>query len=197
MTFSKWTWRIALCLLIVAFILLGTILVLRRHGRADIAEGQTHPSMVVESASFSNGNNVPRRFTCGGAGLSPEIHWSSPPSGAKSLAIVMDDSDTPFGFVHWLVYDIPVETHAIAEGTSSQATLPLGAVEGMNSAGTLGYTGPCPPGTKSHHYVFRLYALDVPLDLPPGKTKEQLAAAVKEHVLAEGQIIGLYGRASE
>ena len=153
--------------------------------------------MIVETSSFSSGDNIPKRFTCDGAGLSPEIHWPSPPTGTRSLAIVMDDPDAPLGFVHWLVYDIPVETRAIAEGASSQSGLPHGAVEGINSSDTAGYAGPCPPGTKPHHYVFRLYALDVPLDLPSGRTKDQLAAAVKDHVLAEGQITGLYGRGSQ
>ena len=89
------------------------------------------------------------------------------------------------------------QAHEITEGASSQAGLPHGAVEGINSADSVGYTGPCPPGAKPHHYVFRLYALDVPLNLPSGKNKEQLAAAVKDHVLAEGQITGLYSRGAQ
>ncbi len=110
---------------------------------------------------------------------------------------MMDDSDALLGFVHWLVYDIPVDTSAIAEGASSQAGLPHAAAQGANGAGAIGYTGPCPPGTKPHHYALRLYALDVALNLPPGKTKEQLAAEVKGHVLAEGQMTGVYRRASQ
>ena len=197
MAFSKWTRRIALGLVILALILVGALLLFRQHGRADIAQGQTQSSITVETSSFSSGNNIPARFTCDSAGLSPEIHWPSPPSGTRSLAIVMDDPDAPLGFVHWLVYDIPVEAHEITEGASSQAGLPHGAVEGINSADSVGYTGPCPPGAKPHHYVFRLYALDVPLNLPSGKNKEQLAAAVKDHVLAEGQITGLYSRGAQ
>ena len=197
MVFGKWTRRIALCLVILVLMLVSALFLLRRHGRADIAQGQTQRSIVLESSSFSSGSNIPPRLTCDGAGLSPEIHWPSPPSGTRSLAIVMDDPDAPLGFVHWLVYDIPVEAHEIAEGASSQAALPHGAVEGLNSSSSVGYTGPCPPGAKPHHYVFRLYALDVPLGLPSGKTKEQLAAAVKDHVLAEGQLTGLYARGSQ
>jgi Raf kinase inhibitor-like YbhB/YbcL family protein len=195
MAFSKLTKRITLCLVILALILLGALWLLRRHGRADITQGQTQRSITVESSSFSNGDNIPQQFTCDGADRSPEIHWPSPPSGTRSLAIVMDDPDAPLGFVHWLVYDIPVEAHEMIEGASSQGGLPHGAVEGINSSGTAGYTGPCPPGAKPHHYVFHLYALDVPLDLPPGQNKEQLAAAVKDHVLAEGLITGLYSHA--
>jgi Raf kinase inhibitor-like YbhB/YbcL family protein len=197
MAFSNWTRRITLCLVILALILVGALLLLRRHGRADIAHGQTQRSITVETSSFSSDNNIPTRFTCDGAGLSPEIHWPSPPSGARSLAIVMDDPDAPLGFVHWLVYDIPVDAQEIAEGASSQAALPHGAVEGINSSDAIAYTGPCPPGAKPHHYVFRLYVLDVPLDLRSGKNKEQLAAAVKDHVLAEGKLTGLYARGSQ
>jgi phosphatidylethanolamine-binding protein (PEBP) family uncharacterized protein len=95
MALSKWTWRITLCLVMLAVILAGAVLLLRRHGRADIAQGQTHRSITVETSSFSSGDNIPKRFTCDGAGLSPEIHWPSPPSGARSLALVMDDPDAP------------------------------------------------------------------------------------------------------
>ena len=197
MALSKWTRRITVCLVILALILVGAILLFRRHGRADIAEGHNQRLISVETSSFSSGDNIPQRFTCDGAGLSPEIHWPSPPTGTRSLAIVMDDPDAPLGFVHWLVYDIPVEAHEIAEGASSQAGLPPGAVEGINSSDTVGYTGPCPPGAKPHHYIFRLYALDVPLSLPSGKNKKQLAAAVKDHVIAEGQLTGLYGRGTQ
>jgi Raf kinase inhibitor-like YbhB/YbcL family protein len=197
MALGKWTKRIALFLIVLALILTGVLLLLRRHGHTDIAQGQTHRSITLESSSFLSGDNIPTRFTCDGAGLSPEIHWPSPPSGTRSLAIVMDDPDAPLGYVHWLVYDIPVEAHDIAEGASSQAALPHGAVEGMNSSDTVGYTGPCPPGKKPHHYIFRLFALDIPLSLPSGKNKEQLAAAAKSHVLAEGQITGLYGRGNQ
>jgi Raf kinase inhibitor-like YbhB/YbcL family protein len=197
MAFNKWTRRIALCVAILALILVGALLFIWRHGRADIAQGQTRGTLTVEASSFMSGSNIPTRFTCDGAGMSPEIHWPSPPAGTRSVAIVMDDPDAPFGFVHWLVYDIPIKAHEITEGASSQAALPAGAVEGINSSSSIGYTGPCPPGAKPHHYVFRLYALDVPLDLPSGKNKEQLAAAVKDHVLAEGQLTGLYSRGSQ
>jgi Raf kinase inhibitor-like YbhB/YbcL family protein len=194
MASGSWTRRITLILTLLAVVAAGVFLLLRRHGRADIAQGQTLRSIAVETSSFTGGGDIPVQFTCDGAGLSPEIHWPSATPGTKSLALVMDDRDAPLGFVHWIVYDIPAEVHKLAEGVSSQAGLPQGAVEGINSGGTAGYTGPCPPGTKPHHYIFRLYALDVPLDLPPGRNKEQLAEAVKDHVLAEGRLTGVYAR---
>ena len=196
MALRKWRWWIAIGVAVLAVFLLGMgILRARQRQRgADIADGQTPAPLGISSTSFSDGHAIPRRLTCDGAGLSPEIAWPLQAAGTRSFAIVMDDPDTPFGFVHWLVYDIPAGTRDIAEGASSQAKLPHGTAEGMNSLDNTGYFGPCPPAGKPHHYVLRLYALDADLGLPPGMTKKQLAAAVKGHVLAEGQMTGLYSR---
>lgn len=166
----------------------------RLRADADISDGQKAPSITISSSSFVDGSRIPQRFTCDGEGLSPEIQLPLPPAGTKGFALVMDDPDAS-GFVHWLVYNIPIDTRDIPEGASSRLKLPAGAVEGTNSLNKVGYFGPCPPGTKAHHYIFRLYALDVDLDLPAGQTKKQLAAAVEGHMLGEGQMTGLYTRA--
>ena len=194
----KWTLWVAIGVVVLAVLLLGAIRVHRRHGaRADIADGQTPAPLGISSSSFASGDAIPRRFTCDDAGLSPEIQLPQPPAGTRSFVIVMDDPDALFGFVHWLVFNIPADTREITEGASNRVELPHGATEGKNSLGNVGYFGPCPPGTKPHHYVLRLYALDTELELPPEATKKQLAAAVKGHVLAEGQMIGHYVRGSE
>ena len=165
----------------------------RARWRADLADGQTHAWFDVSSSSFNHGSRIPDRLTCRGANLSPAVEFSARPVGTKSFAIVMDDSDSPFGYVHWLVYNLPGDAGEVAEGASSQRKLPAGASEGPNSADSNGYSGPCPPGNRTHHYVIRIYALDTGASLLPGMTKRQLAAAVKGHVLAEGQVTGLYG----
>jgi Raf kinase inhibitor-like YbhB/YbcL family protein len=172
---------------------LVAFIVLRERGRADIADGQTVVPLDVKSSSFADGGLIPKRLTCRGGDLSPEIEFSSPPPGTTSVAIVMDDADSPFGFVHWLVYNIPSQVHAIAEGASSQKALPPGATEGLGSAETQRYAGPCPPGSKAHRYVIRIYALTAGAELAPDMTKQQLAAAVKGRVLAEGQWEGIFG----
>lgn len=187
----KW---LAVGVTVLVVFLLVAFLTMRQRGRADIADGQTRAALDVGSSSFNNGGWMPPRLTCLGAKLSPALKYSLLPVGTKSTTIVMDDSDSPFGFVHWLVYNIPSKAHAIVEGASLQKRLPSGATEGVNSADTNGYTSPCPPGTKPHHYVILVYALETDASLPPGMTKQQLASAVSGHVLAEGQLTGIYGR---
>ena len=158
------------------------------------AHGQTRASLRVRSASFSNGKSIPGRYTCDGANLSPQLEWQSAPAGTKSFAIVMDDPDAPIGFTHWLVYNIPPGVRELAVGSSQQGVMPYGSVEGRNDFGRPGYGGPCPPPGNPHHYVFRVYALDIRLDLPPGAAGKQVDAAMSGHVVAQGEIVGIYQR---
>jgi Raf kinase inhibitor-like YbhB/YbcL family protein len=178
---------------LLAVFSLGPICACRRQAPGDLAEGQTPASISLSSSSFGNGDRIPQKYTCDGSGLSPDIHLPAPPSGTKSFLLVMDDPDAS-GFVHWLVYNIPPATRDIPEGASSRGALPSGAAEGANSMGNTGYFGPCPPAPNPHHYVFRVYALDTDLNLGAGKTKRELAAAAKGHILAEGSMTGLYTR---
>jgi Raf kinase inhibitor-like YbhB/YbcL family protein len=191
MTFKKWSIRIVLIVATLALLGVGSAWAWLQNGRADIA-GNTHgASMTITSANFQNGEPIPAKFTCNGANVSPDIQWSTPPIGTKSIAIVMDDPDAPLPFTHWLVYNISPETHGIPEGASTPSTRMDHAAEGINSFGNLGYGGPCPP-SGTHHYNFRVYALDIALSLPSGQNKAQLADSVKGHVLAEGLITGLF-----
>jgi Raf kinase inhibitor-like YbhB/YbcL family protein len=153
-------------------------------------------ALQVSSASFSSGGNMPQKLTCDGADVSPNIQWSTAPAGTQSYAIVMDDPDAPFGFTHWLAYNIPATAHELPEGASTPSTRIDHAAEGINSFGHAGYGGPCPPNAKPHHYVFHVYALDVNPNLPAGQGKDQVMDAIKGHVLAAGKITGLYGRSN-
>jgi hypothetical protein len=126
--------------------------------------------------------------------LSPHLEWQSAPAGTKSFAIVMDDPDAPTDFTHWLVYNIPPSVRELAEGASTQRSMPQGAAEGRNDFGRSGYGGPCPPRGNPHHYVFRVYALDLRLDLFAGATRKQVDAAMSGHVVAQGQAVGTYQR---
>jgi Raf kinase inhibitor-like YbhB/YbcL family protein len=106
----------------------------------------------------------------------------------------MDDPDASAGtWVHWVLYNLPAERRALPEAVPSDGDLPDGGRHGENNWRRLGYGGPCPP-SGTHRYFFRLYALDVALDLDAGATKKELLQAMEGHVLAEGQLMGTYTR---
>ena len=145
-------------------------------------------NMKVESV-FQNNEAMPIRFTCDGDNLSPELTISDIPDGTKTIAIICDDPDAPAGtWVHWVLWDIfsNEETLKLSENTQ------LG-IKGKNDFGKLGYGGPCPP-SGTHHYFFKVYALNSILELREGSTKEELERAMQGKVLGEGVLVGLYSR---
>jgi Raf kinase inhibitor-like YbhB/YbcL family protein len=159
------------------------------HG--SIARGQT---MNLTSTSFK-GSQIPAKFTCSGAGISPQLAWSAPPAGTASFALIVTDPDAPSPtFVHWVLYDLPAGMRALPEALPSQGELPDGSRQGRNDFGNLGYGGPCPPGHSPHHYHFTLYALDAKLNLPAGATRTPVEAAIQGHILARGELVGLFQR---
>ena len=105
---------------------------------------------------------------------------------------MMRDPDAPLEFTHWIVFNIPPSIHFLPEGASGKAGMPQGSVEGTNDFGHRGYGGPCPPGGRPHHYVFQIFALDIRLGLQPGASRKQFEAAFSGHILAEGELTGLY-----
>ncbi len=139
---------------------------------------------------------MPSKLTCEGPNLSPDIELPTPPAGTRSFAIVATDPDAPMAFTHWLAYNIPADIRDLPEGASTRSRRLMHGAEGLNSFSTTGYSGPCPPEGNAHHYVFHVYALDVNPGLPPGVVTEQLKTAIEGHVLAEGEITGLYARGS-
>lgn len=192
-TKRRWVVWTALSLLSVLLVAASWAAVLRHKGRADIVRGPV-PVLVVRSTSFADGGTIPARFTCQGGNLSPALEVAMLPARAKSVAIIVDDADAPFGFVHWIVFNAPPEPLEIAVGASSTPNQLHGARQGNNDFDHASYEGPCPPfGT--HRYIFRVYALDTLLDLPDGATKSGLARVARGHVLAEGRLVGLFRRA--
>jgi Raf kinase inhibitor-like YbhB/YbcL family protein len=148
----------------------------------------------LTSAAFGKGGAIASRYTCDGLGSSPPLSWDSVPNGTQSLALTVHDPDAPGGtFVHWVIYDLPPDTRRLPEDVPNRRTLPSGAEQGLNGAGTIGYTGPCPP-SGTHRYIFEIYALETKLDLGGGATAQRLSDAVDGHVLAEGQLAGTYRR---
>lgn len=150
----------------------------------------------LTSPAFEAGAAIPTRYTGDGQDESPPLAWGEVPAGTQSLALVCEDPDAPRGlFTHWLLYNLPAATRELAAGVPATATLADGSAQGRTSFRTVGYGGPAPPPGKPHRYVFRLFALDARLDLPPGATRDELLAATAGHVLGEGELIGTYGRA--
>ncbi len=151
-------------------------------------------TMRLTSAGFTNGSEIPARFTCDGANLSPPLAWSGAPPGTRSFAILCRDPDAPSGtWYHWAAFDIPRGAEALEE------RLPPGSAtirQAINDFGKRGYGGPCPPhGHGSHHYHFALYALDVEhLDVPASARCRDVEKAAKAHALAAAELVGLYAR---
>jgi Raf kinase inhibitor-like YbhB/YbcL family protein len=158
------------------------------------ASNEKGGTMNLTSTSFQ-GNQIPAKFTCSGAGVSPQLAWSAPPAGTASFALIVTDPDAPGRtFVHWVLYDLPAETRALPEGLPGVGQLTDGSRQGRTDFGEIGYGGPCPPPGSPHHYHFTLYALDAKLNLPVGATRAQVEAAMQGHVLARGELVGLYKR---
>ena len=159
-----------------------------------VAPAAQSASLRVTSSSFVDGGMIPPGFTCDGANQSPDLQIAAPPAGTRSFAIVANDPDAPTAFIHWLAYNLPAATRVVPAGASTPSVRLAHALEGINGFGHVGYGGPCPPQGGAHHYVFRVFALDANLALPAGATAEQVNGAMQGHVLAQGQITGLYAR---
>ena len=159
------------------------------------AGGGLAMAFELKSPAISSGGDIPTKHTCDGPDVSPPLEWTSPPAGTKAFALVCEDPDAPRGtFTHWVLFNVPADVRELSEQASQEAVLPNGATQGRNDFGKVGYGGPSPPPGKPHRYFFKLYALDTRLDLQPGAGKKDLLAAMKGHVLAEGQWMGTYGR---
>jgi Raf kinase inhibitor-like YbhB/YbcL family protein len=141
-------------------------------------------TLTVKSPAFENDQPVPAKYTCDGSNVNPALIIKDIPGDSRSLALVVDDPDAPKGtFDHWVMWNIPV-TGKIEENSAP-------GVQGKNGKGENKYTGPCPP-SGTHHYHFRVYALDTRLDLPAGTDKKGLLHAIEGHILGTGELIGVY-----
>jgi len=157
-------------------------------------ETSTHKmplTLRVESSAFGMNGSIPVQFTCEGDDIAPPLSWGTPPDGTKSIAILVEDPDAPNPaapertFVHCVITGIP-PTATSWRGSQ----LPDGASFGTNDWGKRAWNGPCPPIGR-HRYFFKVYALDISLDAP-GLSKLELVAAIKGHILAQGELIGTY-----
>ena len=157
--------------------------------------------MKLTSSAFEDGEKIPSKYTCDGENINPPLNISDVPENTKSLVLVMDDPDIPKEvkearsievFDHWILFNIPPGTEEVKEGE-----VPEGAVQGANGRGDSNHTGPCPPPQyepKIHRYFFKLYALDVELELPEGSTKPEVERAMQGHIVEKVELIGKYQR---
>ena len=140
--------------------------------------------MQLTSPAFAPSATIPNTYTCKGAGVSPPLNIAGVPPAAQSLALLLHDPDAPNGdFLHWSVWNLPPTTASLPE-----SSLPPGAVQGQTDFGQATYGGPCPPPGQTHRYVFDLYALGAPLDLPPGAARRDLEAAMQGHTIAQASL---------
>ena len=151
-------------------------------------------SFSIRSSAFSDGQAIPPRYSRDGGNISPRIEWFDAPPGTRSYLLVVEDPDAPRGtFRHWAAYNIPARNHALAEGAGCpSAAIPINMA--VNDFGNCWYDGPQPPpGHGTHHYHFRLAALDVPsLSVPPRARVEEVWKAAEPHTIAETEMIGTF-----
>lgn len=151
-------------------------------------------ALILKSSAFENGAEIPARYTCKGADVSPPLSWQGVPDTARSLVLIIDDPDAPDPaapktvWVHWVLYNIPPDLSHLAEDITS-ATLPAGAAQGINDWRNRGYGGPCPPIGR-HRYFHKLYALDSVLEGLNKPGKAEVEAAMQGHILAQAELIG-------
>lgn len=143
--------------------------------------------MRITSPAFADKQPVPLPYTCNGPNVSPPFEFLDVPKETKSLALVVEDTDSSNQWVHWLVYNIPGHVTYLEEGK-----IPTGAVNGICNGGTYGYEGPCPKYFHGiHHYCFRLYALDTVLDVPPDADKRTVLSSMEGHILSHAELVGI------
>lgn len=147
-----------------------------------------HKVMRISSPAFKPGGNIPSRYACEGEGINPPLDIKQIPAEAKSMVLIIEDPDAAMGtWLHWLVWNIPI-VHYINEND-------VPGDQGLNDFGKIEYGGPCPPDGR-HRYYFNLYALDALLDLPEGSSRKAVEAAMQNHIIAYGQLMGVYKKSS-
>jgi len=186
-------------LIVTAFALLGVLAPLLvttiRNRPVDAATRPQGGAMAftLASASFSKDGPIPKKFSCDGPDVSPELSWTDAPGGTKSFALIVDDPDAPAGtWTHWVLFDLPASTSSLPEGVPKIDEVPSAGRQGRNDFRKIGYGGPCPPPGKPHHYYFRLYALDQMLNLKPGCSRTEVENAMKNHILGKAEVVGTY-----
>ncbi|MFQ5755270.1 MAG: YbhB/YbcL family Raf kinase inhibitor-like protein [Acidiferrobacterales bacterium] len=155
-------------------------------------------ALTITSSAFSHNGEIPKRYTCDGDDVSPDLVWSGVPEGTKGVVLIVDDPDAPdpaapqMTWVHWVLYNIPPDVTGLPDAVNPSA-LPAGTLEGLNDWKRTGYGGPCPPIGR-HRYFHKLYALDAVLPDLGRPSKAKLEKAMEGHILEQAELIGTYKR---
>lgn len=148
--------------------------------------------MTISSPAFEDGGFIPDQYTCLGDNTSPLLIWSKGPEGTKYYVLIVENLDSPNGITgNWILYNIPGNLTELHEGISTNGILETGAIQGRNYLRKLGYYGPCPAQRGTYRYRFTIYAVDKHVALAAAN-REQMLNDIKGHILASGQIIGIY-----
>ncbi len=143
----------------------------------------------ISSPAFSQNDRIPARYTCDSSNINPPLNIEGIPVTSRSLALIVDDPDAPVGtWVHWVVWNIGSGIAGIKENS-----VPENGVQGINDFRKHEYGGPCPPWGQ-HRYFFKLYALDTVLNISTDSKKADLEKAMKGHIVAQAELVGLYKR---
>ncbi|MFC1633103.1 YbhB/YbcL family Raf kinase inhibitor-like protein [Patescibacteria group bacterium] len=175
-------------LALMVFVVLGIIFIPREYIEDQTSSTSEYP-MQISSPSIQTDGAIPTKFTCDGENMNPELQWNAIPERTKSLVLIIEDPDAPVGsWIHWNVWNIDPKSNGVSEGG-----VPEGGVEGVTSFDTTGYGGPC-PRSGEHHYYFKLYALNIELELDSTSNTNDLYAAMDGHLLGETGFMATYSR---
>ena len=171
--------------------------------RMDFVSARKHPRkhlydilliMQLMSSVFINNSHIPSLYTCDSNDISPPLNWANEPEETKTYSLTCHDPDAPDGgWVHWVMWNIPSKINHLPEHIPTVKSFKNGSQQGTNDFKKIGYGGPCPP-SGVHRYIFKLYALDIALNLPSTRTQKDLEAAMTDHILQEASLIGTYNR---
>jgi Raf kinase inhibitor-like YbhB/YbcL family protein len=176
-----------LIILIVLILIIGIFFYFSKRPPKPSSELPKPKIMKLTSSAFEQGKAIPKKYTCDGEDINPPLKIEGVPEGTKSLALIVDDPDAPRGvFAHWIVWNIDPKISQIEENSKP-------GIEGINDFGKNSYGGPCPP-SGTHHYHFKISALDTLLDLPSTSKKSDLEKAIESHILDWAELIGTYQR---
>ena len=187
---SRIFWTVGVIILLVAVGVVFIVLSMQsKPGKIEEIQASVSNTMKIRSTAFENNQPIPKKYTCDGDGINPPLAFSEIPQNAQSLVLIVDDPDAPSGtFTHWTIWNIDPGLLGISENS-----IPSGAIQGNSDAGKIGYVGPCPP-SGTHHYFFKLFALDSKLDLSSGSKRKDLDQAMANHIIGNTEFVGLYLR---